>query len=91
MWIGVVSGILGAVVGFCLFGLGFSLYNNISFSKFITDIFLGVSDFQSRIVTFSMLADVILFFIFIRKDYQEFCKGLILVLILSVMAVAWLY
>lgn len=91
VWVGIIAGILGAIIGFVGFGLGFGLVNHMSFADFFNNIFLGVSDFQSRIVTFSMLIDVILFFIFIRKNYQEFCKGLIAVLVLSVMVVAWLY
>lgn len=86
-----IAGILGALIGFALFGIGFALFNDISFSDFLRDVFFGVRDFQSRIVTFSMLIDVVLFFVFIRKNYQEFCKGLLAVLVLSVVAVAWLY
>ena len=91
VWVGMVAGILGALVGFGLFGLGFSIVNDITFSAFITDVFLRVQDFQSRIVTISMLIDVVLFFIFIRKNYQQFCRGLIAILVLSVVAVTWLY
>jgi hypothetical protein len=86
-----VAGLLGALLGFVIFGLGFAYINHITFSEFYHGIFLGVQDFQSRIVTFSMLIDVILFFLFIQKDYQQFCKGIIAVLVLAVIAVAWLY
>jgi len=91
IWVGIVVGLTGAILGFILFGIGFGIINNVSFTSFVNDIFFGVTDFQSRIVTFSMLIDVVLFFIFIRKDYQEMCKGLMVVLVLSVVAVASLY
>jgi hypothetical protein len=91
IWIGMLAGVIGALAGFVLFGYGFALINHISFGEFYHGIFLGVQDFQSRIVTFSMLIDVILFFIFMKKDYQQFCKGIIAVLVLAVIAVAWLY
>jgi hypothetical protein len=91
IWVGAIAGVLGAVVGFALFGLGFAWFNDITFNAFLDRAFFGVKDFQSRIVTFSMLIDVVLFFFFIRKNYMEFCKGLILVLVLSVVVVAWLY
>jgi hypothetical protein len=91
IWIGMLAGILGAFLGFVLFGYGFAFINHITFGEFYHGIFLGVQDFQSRIVTFSMLIDVILFFIFMKKDYQQFCKGIIAVLVLAVIAVAWLY
>ena len=81
------------MLGFVLFGLFFSWYNEIFFTEFVQDVFLGsaLQDFQSRILSFSMLLDVVLFFILIRRGYEEFCKGLIIVLVLSVAAIAWLY
>lgn len=91
VWVGMVAGVLGSALGFVLFGVGFAMFNHMSFGAFITDIFMKVEDFQSRIVSFSMLIDVILFFVFIRKNYQRFCKGLMAVLVLSVAVVAWLY
>jgi hypothetical protein len=90
---GIAGGIIGALLGFVLFGLGFSWFNEIYFSEFVQDVFLGsaLQDFQSRIISFSMLLDVILFFILIRRGYEEFCKGLIVVLVISVAVIAWLY
>lgn len=91
IWVGVVMGILGAFFGFFLFGIGFSWKNEMTFSEFYNIVFLGIKNFQSRIVTISVLVDVILFFWFIRKGYQKLCQGLMVVMILSVVAVAWLY
>ncbi len=90
---GILGGIAGALIGFCLFGLGFAWYNEIFFSEFVMDVFLGsaLQDFQSRIISFSMLADVILFFLLVKRGYEEFCKGLIIVLVISVAVIAWLY
>ena len=90
---GILGGLVGAFIGFCLFGLVFSWYNEIFFSEFVMDVFLGsaLQDFQSRIISFSMLADIVLFFALIRKGYEEFCKGLIIVLVISVAVIAWLY
>jgi len=90
---GIAGGIVGALLGFTLFGLGFAWFNEINFREFVQDVFLGsaLQDFQSRIISFSMLFDVILFFFLIRKGMEEFCKGLIVVLVLSVAVIAWLY
>jgi hypothetical protein len=38
-----------------------------------------------------MLADIVLFFLLIRRGYEEFCKGLIIILVISVAVIAWLY
>lgn len=90
---GIAGGILGSAIGFAIFGLGFSWYNEIHFSEFVQDVFLGsaLQDFQSRILSFSMLFDILLFFWLIRKGYEQFCKGLIIVLVISVAVIAWLY
>jgi cell division protein FtsX len=90
---GILGGLVGAAFGFVLFGLLFSWYNEIRFSAFVNDVFLGsaLQDFQSRILSFSMLLDVVLFFILIRRGYEEFCKGLIIDLVVSVAVIAWLY
>ena len=90
---GIVGGIVGSLIGFCIFGLGFSLFNDITFFEFVSDVFLGpvLQDFQSRIISFSMLLDVLLFFLLIRRGYEEFCKGLIIVVVISVAIIAWLY
>lgn len=91
--VGILGGMIGAVIGFCIFGMGFSWYNHMTFAEFVQDVFLSSSlqDFQSRIISFSMLMDVILFFILIRRGYEEFCKGILIVLVLSVAVIAWLY
>lgn len=91
IWVGILVGMLGGFLGFLIFGYVFALINDISFSEFYQGVFLGVQSFQSKIVTVSMLVDIILFFIFIRKNYFNFCKGLMAVLVLAVLVVLWLY
>lgn len=91
MWLGLGIGVVGALLGFMIFATGFSLYNKISIGEFVTDIFLGVQDFQSRIVTFSMLVDVILFFVLLKKNYLNLCKGIMAIMVISVAIVAMLY
>ena len=51
---GIIGGLVGALIGFCIFGIGFSWYNEIFFSEFVLDVFLGAAlqDFQSRIISF---------------------------------------
>ena len=90
---GILGGLVGAFIGFCIFGLGFSWYNGIFFSEVVNDVFLGsaLQDFQSRILSFSMLFDIVLFFLLVKRGYEEFCKGLIIVLVISVAVIAWLY
>jgi hypothetical protein len=91
VWVGVIIGLLGAILGFVIFGFVFAIKEDMTFYEFYRDVFLGVANFQSRIISFSVLLDIILFYIFIRKDYQQMCKGIMAVLVLAVIVVAWLY
>ena len=90
LWVGFVSGLGGALVGFLLFATGFVIFTGESFSEFWNDWFMAIPDWQSRIVTFSVLLDVVLFYAFVRKDMYKFSKGVMLVLVLAVIAVSWL-
>ena len=88
--IGFVVGLFGSLIGFVLFAIGFVLFTGETFSQFWYDWFLGIPDWQSRILTFSVLIDVVLFYICVRNDMYKFSKGLMLVLVLAVLAVSWL-
>jgi len=89
--IGFLIGVLGAFAGFYLFGLIWSLQNNTTVSYFVSEIFLGTNFFQDKIVTVSMLFDVILFALFLKLRMYNICKGLVAVLLLSVPIVIYLY
>lgn len=89
--IGVLLGIAGALAGFYIFALVWSFQNNTTVSYFISEIFLGTNFFQDKIVTISMLFDVILFALFLKLRMYNICKGLIAVLLLSVPIVIYLY
>lgn len=91
IWIGMIIGIVGFAIGFLLFGLGFKLWSGGSLSQFINYVFLGVYDFESRIVTVAVLFDVALFYFFLRKQMLELSKGILAIMVLSVPVVAWLY
>ena len=80
---GVAAGILGAAVGFVVFGQ--------TFSRFVETLVQGTEIFHDKLVTVSILFDVILFFVMIRQDYYNFCKGLLAVVIVSVPVAIYLY
>lgn len=88
---GLIAGILVALIGFLLFGLVWSLSTGSSLKYFITDIFLSTGMFQDKVVTMSLLLDVLLFFVFMRKDWLNFCKGILAVVIIGVPITIYLY
>lgn len=87
---GIIVGIIGAMLGFLLFSAGFCLITGTSMSSFMNDWFVGIQDWQPRIVTFSVLVDVVLFYLCVRSDMYNFGKGLMVILVLAVLAVSWL-
>jgi hypothetical protein len=64
---------------------------DVTFGRFIETLVEGTDTFHDKLVTVSILIDVILFFIMIRKDYYEFCKGLLAVVIIAVPIAVYLY
>lgn len=91
IWVGMAIGLVGFVIGFFLFSLGFTLWSGGTIRQFISNVFLGQYDFESRIVTIAVLFDVALFYFFLRKQMHELSKGILAIMVLSVPVVAWLY
>lgn len=88
---GLIAGILGAGIGFVVFGFLIAQINGQTFSRFIETLVQGTDIFHDKLVTVSILFDVILFFVMIRKEYYNFCKGLLAVVIVSVPIAIYLY
>jgi hypothetical protein len=90
-FVGFGAGILGTAMGFTLFMSVFCLFNDVSIEFFIYDFFLAIPDFQSRILSFSALVNVVFFAMMLKKEKYQFCRGLMLALVMNVIAVIWLY
>jgi len=91
MWVGVIVGIVGALVGFIGFGATWSFINNTDFNYFLHDVFLNTGFYQDKIITVSILLDVLLFYLFMRLNWLQMCKGLLAVVIVSVPVVIYFY
>jgi hypothetical protein len=90
LW-GIAAGILGACLGFLIFGMFIAAVQDVSFGRFIETLVEGTDTFHDKLVTVSILIDVVIFFIMIRKEYYEFCKGILAVVIVSVPVAVYLY
>lgn len=88
---GVAAGIIGAGVGFVVFGFLIAQLNGQTFGRFIETLVQGSDIFHDKLVTVSILFDVILFFVMIRQEYYNFCKGILAVVIVSVPVAIYLY
>lgn len=91
IWIGMVVGILGAIVGFFGYALIWSSMNDTSVSYFVNEVFLASDIFKDKIITISVLFNVILFWICLRAEYFELGKGVIAILLVSVPIIIYFY
>ncbi len=90
-FLGLISGILGAFIGFFIFGTGWIIANDRSMEYFVQEVFLRSELFKSRIISVSILFDVLLFFLAIRKEWYHFAKGVLAVVILAVPLALYFY
>lgn len=90
-WIGLIVGVVGALVGFAAFGFFWSIANDTTFKYFYKDVFIGTTFFTDKIVTISVLMDVLLFFLFMRYNWYNMCKGILAIVILAVPVAVYYY
>lgn len=90
-WVGFILGLIGAVIGFFLYGLIWSNVNGQTLAYFVNDVFIGTSFLTDKLVTISVLFDVLLFFIFMKFNWYNLCKGLLAVVIIAVPVAIYFY
>lgn len=88
--IGLLIGLLGPFAGFIIYGLGWSLYFNRTLDYFINDVFLGMSSFQSPIVSLSLLFNLIPFFLFLKSSRMKSARGVLMAIFIYVPVVVYL-
>lgn len=91
IWIGMLVGILGILVGFFLYAVVWSGMNDTSVRFFVEEIFLASNLFKDKIITISVLFNVLLFWICLRTEFFELGKGIMAILLLSVPLIIYFY
>jgi hypothetical protein len=90
--VGITVGIIGALLGFVLFGLVFTLGTSTNLATFFHDLLYGITAmYQDKVVTISILGDVALFYLFIRMDWYQMSRGILYVVICSVPVALYFY
>ncbi|MBK6777214.1 MAG: hypothetical protein IPG74_15725 [Flavobacteriales bacterium] len=81
--IGVVLGLIFPVFGFFGYGLIYTtgIRPHHDMHWFVHDLFLGSSEYRTRIVSLSLIADAFLFFAFDRFGYHKAMRGVITAMI----------
>jgi hypothetical protein len=90
LWVGLVAGLLSPVLGFVVFGALWTYYNGFRFSYFVNDIFLNKPEFQSAILSVSLLMNLAPFFFAIQKHQYYFARGVLMALFIYVPVVIYL-
>ena len=77
--IGFVLGLIFPVFGFFGYGLIYTtgIRPHHDMSWFVNDLFLGTSEYRTQIVSLSLIADAVLFFVFDRMGHHKAMRGVI--------------
>ena len=90
---GIITGLLAPVLGFLAYGLIYvtGIHPGHDLRWFVNDLFLGTPQFQSKILSLSLIADVPLFFWFDRRGWTLAMRGVIGAMLLYgiVIVVLW--
>ena len=84
VWVGIVMGLIASIATYFLSAGIWALLNDRTIHDFYLDIFAGFEGyFTSKIITLCVLSNVVLFYVFLKKNFMNLCKGLLAVLVTS--------
>ncbi len=84
-------GLGGNFLGFFLYGIAFMLINKVTFRFFYEKMFLATDLFKAQIFSGAILLNIILFYIFMKKRRDDINRGLIVIILFTVMALVYYY
>lgn len=87
---GIIVGVIAPFFGFLIYGLYYTWEFQQPMSYFIKTVFLGTKSYQSPIISLSLLADLAVFFFFLRKNWNKAAKGVVFALLMYVPLVIYL-
>ena len=86
---GIITGLIGTVLGFLLLGAFWSYSNGESLSYFIENIAAKSLLYRDSILTLSTLFNVGIFYLGIRAEWWRFCRGILMVIMACVPLIIW--
>lgn len=75
--LGLILGLICPFLGFYIYGTGWALFHGRTFSYFYHYVFVGTPQFQSAIISLSILINLLPFYIFIRTQRLKSAKGVL--------------
>jgi hypothetical protein len=78
MLVGLLTGIIGAGIGFVIYGIYYSFRYGISFNYFVNNVFLGNRSLIAPIISLSLLFNILPFYFYINRNFYRAGRGIIL-------------
>lgn len=88
---GMVAGLIGLVIGFFLVGFIWSWANDTGINFWIETVFIDAPIYRVQVLTSSALLNVIVFFFLYQRGFHNTAKGVLGVLILLVLVMAYFW
>jgi uncharacterized membrane protein len=81
---GLLGGIICSLLGFVIFGFGWAYKYDASFTYFIEEAWVKTTMFRNKIITVSVLFNVVVFAFMLKYEMYQFAKGIVGVILISV-------
>lgn len=88
---GLILGLIGPWIGFLIYGLYYGSKFRVSLSYFIHAVFLGTRGYQSPIASLSLLFNLAIFLLFLRFNWDEGARGILMGTFIYVPVVVFLF
>lgn len=88
LWIGLIAGLLGPVAGFWLFYL---LKFRTRTPEYYINLFLNVKEYQSPILSISIIVNAAILWLFLQKNYYKSGRGVLFATFLYVPVIVYLF
>ena len=86
---GIITGLIGTVLGFLILGAYWSYNNGVELGYFIENIAAKSILYRDSILTLSTLFNVGIFYLGIRAEWWRFCRGILMVIMACVPLIIW--
>jgi hypothetical protein len=86
---GIIAGVAGTGMGFLLMTIWWSWANGTSAEYFIQNVFIESALYKDSILTISVLFNVGLFWVALQGKWEQFAKGLLAVIFITVPMIIW--
>jgi len=89
VYVGILSALIGIALGFVVLGFSWAAINGDSITYFIKEIAGKSLLYRDSILTVCTVFNILIFYIALRKEMWKFCRGMMMVIMLTVPLIIW--